>query len=283
MPRKYNLQLIEKPNHITYYLLGAFIADGCVNNNYCMRLSSKDKKWLKIIAPFISNKASVAKVSNSNCFVLNVYNTEIIKWFIANECVPRKSSIVKLPIIPEIFFSHFMRGLFDGDGCITIIKEKSGITSTLRVYIAGGNIDFFNSIKNKLSSLNINSNIIVINNANKSICGRLPKNYKDSYRLTINGKNAIKFCEFIYNNDQLYLSRKKAIFKKYLKIHIKNNKKCTRREPFNNILEVLELLKKYSYAQVSKIYNVSDTTIRNRLKRAGVYDEAKKNYLQYQT
>ena len=39
-------------------------------------------------------------------------------------CVPRKTLNPVVPKVPDKYFHHFLRGLFDGDGCITYSKSS---------------------------------------------------------------------------------------------------------------------------------------------------------------
>jgi intein/homing endonuclease len=274
----YNTNLFEAPNEITYYLLGAYISDGNVDskNQNKLTISSKDEDWIASISKIISSNSLPRKLKSSNCFAFYVCNKKIVDWFVANRCVPRKSLTVKMPLMPDEYFSHFMRGLFDGDGDIGIIKERSGKTHSLRMKITGGSKDFFNSIRNKLSVFDIKSNLYTIENKNVSIMGQPIKNYNDTYRLTFIGKNAVKFCEFIYQNDKIHLERKYQKYLEYIAIRKIEAGICTIREPFSDPNHILDLLKTKTYKEVGKIYNVSHTTVIGRLKAAGLYEEATK-------
>ena len=273
----YNNKLFDFPNKITYYMLGAYIADGCVDSIHQNRItiSSKDEDWLISIAKQISSNSLPRKLKNSNCFVFYINSKKIVDWFVANQCTPRKSLTIKMPIISEQYFPHFMRGLFDGDGCITIVKERSGITHLLRINISGGSRPFFEAIKIILCKFDINSSIQTITHKQESIMGRPTKDYNDSYRLIINGKNAVKFCKYIYNNDNLHLERKYQTYLKYVEIRKCEAQTCTIREAFTDSQHILNLLKTRTYKEVGKMFGVSQTTVIGRLKKAGLYEKSK--------
>jgi len=228
---KYNTELFKNPNAITYYLLGAFISDGCINKQSMRHamITSADQDWLLSISNKLCPEKLPTKRKNTNCYDLEINNKQIVNWLITNECVPNKSLIVKMPYIPTEYFSHFVRGVFDGDGNISIIKQQSGTTHLLKTYIVSGSEVFVNKLSLTFNSLNIKNNIQIIDGYNKSIFGRPLKNYNNCYRITFNGSNAVKFCEFIYQNDNLHLERKYQKYINYQNIRCNELKTLTPR------------------------------------------------------
>lgn len=272
----YNTELFINPNEITYYLLGAFISDGCVDQNLRkITISSKDDDWLSSIAKILCPEKSIQKIKKSNCFVLRIHNKQIVNWFINNECTPRKSLTVKMPNIPKQYLSHFMRGVFDGDGCIVQQTFKRTKTKQIRIYIVSGSKIFAKQLSLILNDNNIKNNIITINNNNKSIMNRPSKNYNDCYRIVANSSNAVNFCKFIYKNKNIYLCRKEKIYKEYLNIRDWELHHCMIRKQFDDPNEILNMLHTHTYKEISNIYGVTIRTIVNRLQKLNLYDKAK--------
>ena len=109
---------------------------------------------------------------------------------------PNKSLTIKFPNIPTKFQSHFIRGVFDGDGSINKTDGVIGIIS--------GSKDFIDGLYDILKQNNIN----------------IRKYHYDYSRIKI-GKlsEKIKFGDYIYRDkEDMFFDRKYNIFKdkKYL-------------------------------------------------------------------
>jgi hypothetical protein len=63
----------------------------------------------------------------------------------------KKSNIMRLPEIPTEYFSYFVRGYFDGDGCISWFLDKGRFYPSLRVLFTSGSEDFLDKLSHKLS------------------------------------------------------------------------------------------------------------------------------------
>ena len=100
---------------------------------------------------------------------------------------PNKSLTLKFPNIPNKFLSHFIRGVFDGDGS-KIVKYKNKIT------ITSGSRSFIYSLSEMLLNIDIYNKVY---------------SYK-YHTLTIIRKSEIeKFFNFIYKNKRdMYFEKK---------------------------------------------------------------------------
>lgn len=95
-----------------------------------------------------------------------------------------------------IYTSHFIRGYFDGDGCI----RKSYDTTRYEAKITSGSSIFLEKIKETLQMNSITSSIIKRKECN-------------AYDLHIyNRANINSFFNFMYKDATIYLSRKYNIF-----------------------------------------------------------------------
>lgn len=162
--RRYNLDIFPQNNHISYYILGAFITDGCINKNNTLEFSSSDEEWIKTIATTISKDINVGeKITHigTKTYRFSVQEKSIINWLNTNQCVNNKSLTVKFPDIPNEHLGSFLRGCLDGDGCISFKEKKSSPTrrKTLVAYICGSSFDFLKSIQENLSKIDIKSNL----------------------------------------------------------------------------------------------------------------------------
>ena len=84
-------------------------------------------------------------------------------------------------------------------------------------------------------------------------------------------QNAVKFCDFIYQNNKLCLDRKLQVYNNYKEIRSWELKNLVIPGKFDNPKEIIELLKTKTYNEVGKLYNITGQSVRNRLKSIGLY------------
>ena len=127
---------------------------------------------------------------------------------------PNKTMIVKYPNIPKELEHHFMRGVFDGDGCISIHKRREDSRDTTdrgQVNICSGSRDFIEKYVDRLNEMcGITKNKI-----------RCPKG---TYNVIDWGSfsDIEKFYDFFYRDATDYLERKKKTFE--VAVSISNSK-----------------------------------------------------------
>lgn len=191
------------------YWLGVIFADGNVSVNKCgtgqLFLSSKDREWLQKFLIDINSNSPLYREYHKK------YKKEIWKVHITNNIlftdllnlgvVPSKSLIIKFPQIPESLISHFIRGYFDGDGCVTVCKylpNKEDLT--LRSGICSGSKEF---LKNLITYLPIK---------NKTI-----SNKGNLFEFKVSVNDSINLAKYMYKNATVYLQRKYDKFNDFMK------------------------------------------------------------------
>jgi len=123
------------------YFLGLIYADGSIIENKTSRqlqlsltLQEEDKYLLEEICKDIkpkktiniANPPQIIKNNWKKRAVFKVSSDKICNDLIKLGCPPRKSiEGMIFPILQEDLYSHFIRGFFDGDGCIYIKKSKN--------------------------------------------------------------------------------------------------------------------------------------------------------------
>jgi len=121
------------------YILGWFYSDGCVQDSGKCRIQiQKDdedilyriKEILKYDGPMYDipppKKFPHRKPQTCLCINRKVLAQDLIKW----GCLPNKSLVLTYPTwIDPALEHHFIRGVFDGDGSVSIKKEKYLSTS----------------------------------------------------------------------------------------------------------------------------------------------------------
>lgn len=193
------------------YVLGFWWADGYMRKRvsgssfiygFGLCQQTKDKYILKkILNAMGSNNPICIPKSRPDCSHFEINSKIIFDDLIALGGSPNKSKSIRMPSVPQEFIGDFIRGLFDGDGSISINKKYK---TTKHAYICSGNIDFINDLKTILDNFGING--IVDDNANpNSIC----------YLLRFNVEQIKKLGRLMYKAPftKLKLVRK---FKKFL-------------------------------------------------------------------
>ena len=233
--RKYNVNndyfsKIDTPEKS--YILGFIYADGC---NYI----SDDKK--NCIINFTQLKKSVdilqkinfelnseypireynQKENNKIICTLNIRSKKMSEDLIKLGVTPKKSLFIKFPnnnIVPEKLVSHFIRGYFDGDGCVWNGKRiKRKIKDITKVdgfryriihnvkFTITGNIDFINMLQDFLV-FNLNFKKTKLNFSKSKI-------KKHICTMEYSGRSQMKtFYNYIYKDASIYSKIKKLKF-----------------------------------------------------------------------
>lgn len=129
---KTNHNFFDNLGQNQYYCLGLIAADGHVSsqkfgdkyNRVIIGLHQKDSELLERLNLIMGNKKPIKysfPLNNSPMAVLSANSVKIVDFLTSLDIVPRKSLIYK--IHKSLFenhdlFFHFLRGIFDGDGCI---------------------------------------------------------------------------------------------------------------------------------------------------------------------
>lgn len=214
----YNLDIFNKEDDISYYLLGVFITDGCVYRNnpttYACQLSSCDESWLNNIKNIIGTNLKLHKF-RENYYGIRICQNNIAQWFINHGCLPKKTYNVEVPDIPDLYLKDFFRGCIDGDGSLgtyisnNIVKRVCSLISASKKFLL--------QLQSKLSALNIYGHIINRGKNSNIVNGKLIKATVDSYCLSFYGINCYKLLKLIYyDNHRLSLTRKYQLAKEII-------------------------------------------------------------------
>jgi len=130
--KKYNENYFETiDSEDKAYFLGFIFADGCITNDVkkyryqlTIKLHSKDFSILERFIKSIDGKMDVWKNKKREMCEVFLSGKKIINDLETLGVVQNKTFLVKYPQIDEKFERHFLRGYFDGDGCIRINTDK---------------------------------------------------------------------------------------------------------------------------------------------------------------
>ena len=185
------------------YWLGFIMADGCVykgSDESSLRLQinlkGSDVEHLEKFQNAIgsSYKVQTKMIKTSSVCILKVNSTKMCRDLIALNVVPRKSLVAEMPLIQEDLQKHYIRGYFDGDGCLDFVNKR------IRARMVG--------TENMMSSIH---EILKRN----GICSSVykPSTGKKVFSLEIAKKaEALSFSKWIYEESSTYLSRKKELY-----------------------------------------------------------------------
>lgn len=193
---------IDTPNKA--YILGLLYADGCnftKHNSITLSLQESDKDILERIKQELGytgelrfSPLSLKNSRHKNHYILNI-NDEILSRRL-NELgvVDNKSLKITFPdFITKELISHFIRGYFDGDGCIYLDKKRNKCqTQTV------GTKDFCEHLSIILKEIGCKNNI------------KHPKQcHENTFVIQTSGnKSSYTFLSWLYNSSDMKIQRK---------------------------------------------------------------------------
>ena len=183
------------------YILGFIYADGAVedcreSSRTCyLCLSNNDPSILEDILNVMETKQTITvrdprlmKIDDREYWCKTNYYVRIGNKVIYDDLIrlglcPRKSLVIEMPNVPDQYFQYFLRGYFDGDGCIHIEKTRR----RLKIIFTSGSKKFFEQLGTKIGVFIGNSNFGIYNN-------------RRSFQLSYGGNNAKKVAALIYQD-----------------------------------------------------------------------------------
>jgi hypothetical protein len=188
------------------YWLGFLFADGGINekkNEIEIGVAEKDKDILEQLTEFLQSTYPIKEKRKYDPkydktyvgYRIVIASKQIVEDLTSHGCTPRKSLTLKWPegLTPELY-GHFIRGYYDGDGGLTFHKGQN----TFSVEVLG-TPEFLEIFKTKIPN-EINSYIHPFNHVT------------GTHRVQIHGPNAYKFLNWIYDNNNYHLKRKREKF-----------------------------------------------------------------------
>jgi len=217
------------------YWLGFLYADGFVikkdENSIYTGLGLKDIDHVEKFKKEIKSTHKIKSNKSNNFFTIHINSKKFSKNLIKNGCVPRKTNIINFPMLRDDLLHHFIRGNFDGDGCIT------NTARTISFNLCCANYQFLNSIRQEIKKKNdIKSNLSIhtrrdglnsfIVSSINDICKLYHYLYKDAtYDISLSRKRLI-FEDIIENKDE-YIKKRKLIDNERSKIRRRKNSQAT--------------------------------------------------------
>lgn len=111
------------------YFVGLVASDGCLSGDgRHISIVSKDKELLEQLKEKLGFVAKISPHLGSKfgtfAWHIQIGDVVLYRWLMEIGLTPRKSKTIGILKVPSGYFSHFLRGLFDGDGCIYSYWDK---------------------------------------------------------------------------------------------------------------------------------------------------------------
>lgn len=195
--RKYNINqdFFKTWSRDMAYVFGFWCADGCIYGGrlFDITIQKKDKYLLKQISQKLGYEGGLYDYVDRQACRINFSCVEIYNDIVALGGTERKSLTLDFPDVPDEFLSDFIRGYFDGDGCVMSVKGKR-----INTAITSGSRAFLESLVEKLR-------------IHAGICGGSYDRSSMSYRF--GNRDSVLLGQYMYKDSpELFLLRKRNKF-----------------------------------------------------------------------
>lgn len=210
------------------YLLGFYAADGNINEKrktFRIHLQKQDSELVYLYKDIISPDARTFtveehKTTGRNGQEVNAHESFGVDITSAKLCTDlvnlgigynKSYSDLHIPEMPESLIRHFIRGYFDGDGCITIwLSKEKGKSDRVRgkFDICAKSASILNEFIKFFATHDIKINLNYLKR-------------DDMYRITTSSKKELeKIYNMLYKDSNFYLSRKFNKFDHYVNTEV---------------------------------------------------------------
>lgn len=177
------------------YVLGFLYADGYNREDKRLISIHLNKRDIDIFIKIKKCLESNHKITltKANAIMLNIINQQLSEDLAKLGCFQKKSLILKFPSnsqVPEHLLRHFIRGYFDGDGCLHIAKSRLSLNIVGTKEVCG---NILSIVKNKLD-------------LKCRICQ--PANQKVSVFCVDGSQQILTLLRWLYKDATIYLDRK---------------------------------------------------------------------------
>ena len=210
------------------YLLGFYSADGSINEKrktFRIHLQKQDSELVYLYKDIISPDArtftvEVHKTTGRNGQEVNAHESFGVDITSAKLCTDlvnlgigynKSYSDLHIPEMPENLVRHFIRGYFDGDGCITVwLSKEKGKSDRVRgkFDICAKSASILNEFIKFFATHDIKINLNYLKR-------------DDMYRISTSSKKELeKIYNILYKDSNFYLSRKFNKFDHYVNTEV---------------------------------------------------------------
>ena len=209
----------QRWNSTMAYVLGFIYADGSIyrsaRGNY-LAITSVDKNIIYSIKRWMKSEHIVAITkptwpNGKLRYVLRIGNKKLYNDLLRLGVYPSKSLTERMPRIPRKFIKDFVRGNFDGDGCVHLDKSKGKkqkiVLRALLTVFTSGSKEFLDDLLQILK---------------REMMIKRTKIYDShrSFQLRLGTADSVGLFKFMYDKvpKEFFFSRKYTIFKNYFRL-----------------------------------------------------------------
>lgn len=187
------------------YWLGFLYADGNVKYSHTswrieLTLQEQDLNHVQKFAKFVSCEKEPKYRANTKAYRMSFSSRRMAEELIKKGCIPNKSLVLKFPtydIVPHKLMPHFIRGYFDGDGCISL----HDLVHSVRRYVS------------LLGTKEFLEGLVKETGIKGAIIKKEKRTTSNTYTLTWHKKEGDMMLDYMYKEASVYLQRK---YNKYL-------------------------------------------------------------------
>jgi len=196
------------------YALGLLFTDGCIQKKSSWEISFVNTEYTLVqwLHKILKSNRKITKVITQTkpaytCFITSTYLGEKL---LSLGVIPRKSKIeCSLPTVPRGLYLDFIRGLIDGDGCVSLHKSKKCVGGK---QLTVSFVDVWDCVclrfQEMLKELGISSHFFPKRKTNKG--DRVSA-------VTVGGKQAELLCAMLYaDNNKICHQKKRANWESYV-------------------------------------------------------------------
>ena len=216
--RKANLRFFNRWSPAMAYVLGYFAADGTMvehkNGGHYIEFHSTDRCLIESTRSALESNHSIGvrrpKKGNTNqkiSYRLQIGSKEMFADLLDLGLIQNKSNVLALPDVPKKYFADFVRGYFDGDGCIyfkqlKFVDRKRPRWIVLSLFTSGSR-QFLLNLHDALKPYGVEGGSL--------------KNKQRGFELMFSRRDSLALYRLMYNTASdtgLYLPRKYRLFRK---------------------------------------------------------------------
>jgi len=240
------------------YLLGLIASDG-YTRSWGFRIKLADRQLLQKIRDVLFPNHNILKENHEGDGRKNQH----LLWVGSKKVASRLSELnirSSIPPLKEELLSHYVRGFFDGDGTIYISKQ-----GYLYVELFGSK-ELLGELEEKMrNALELRKRKVIEGNG--------------GYKLTFAGSQLpLKLCRWLYDDAEIFLSRKYEVFQKFRKMQKRRKGKKFTKYTEEEIKFLEENYADISNQEISQILNRTKAAIRTKAHRLGLKKSAERRF-----
>lgn len=192
------------------YVLGCFASDGGMfinsGGSKYIQFTSTNRRFLENIKALLKSKHKISEKKSGNknwnrCYLIQIGSKDLFSDLESMGFTPNKSKKLAMPKVSDVLFNHFVRGYFEGDGCVwygTYDKKGRVVRPRLiQTHFICGDKSFLSKLSTKLNRLA------------KTRGGSLVNKNNTGFDLSYSKNDSIKLYDFIYSGKKKLFSDQK--------------------------------------------------------------------------